>query len=382
LIGYNMVMADEKNHSRRDFLQGKAAARSLADRVYDWAQDWVGSATELITDRFPLAPILLVEATRRAMACEFSVRYHQTDYQLADSALEAFDLVEAIEDRLTIYRDKSEVIAINCEAASGPVTVDSELFDLIDLAAKLHDQTEGAFDITGTPLSKIWGFLKRAGRLPSDTEIAGALELVGMSHVTLDRAKRTVKFHKSGMEINFNAIGKGYALDQAAKLVDERGALDYLWHGGRSSILARGVNRGEEKECWSIGLRDPLRGEARLAEFHLRNQALGTSGGATQFFEHEDRRYSHILDPRTGWPASGVFTATVIAPTAAEADALSTAAYVLGPEKIAELCRRRPDVGIVLVCPSDTELGITVFAGNMGADSWTPLCDARMMTVV
>ncbi len=102
--GYNAVMTDEKNHSRRDFLQGKAAARSLADRVYDWAQEWVDSTTELITDRFPLAPTLLVEVIRRAMACEFSVRYHQGDFQLADDMLEALDLIEIIEDRLTIYR--------------------------------------------------------------------------------------------------------------------------------------------------------------------------------------------------------------------------------------------------------------------------------------
>src|SRR5690606_34295771 len=155
-----------------------------------------------------------------------------------------------------------------------------------------------------------------------------------------------VAFTQPGVEINFNAMGKGYALDRAAAMLAERGAHDYLWHGGRSSILARGRNHGDDRECWSIGLQDPLRPQTRLGEFHLRNRALGTSGGGTQFFECAGRRYSHILDPRSGWPVEGVYTATVIADSAAEADALSTAAFVLGPAGAARLCQRRPDISV------------------------------------
>ncbi len=375
-------MSEKKDHSRRDFLQGKAAVRSFADRIVDWAQEWIESTTELIADRFPATPTIHLEATRRAMACEFSVRYHESDRQLAGVVLDAFDEIEAVEDQLTIYREASEVITINQQAAHNPVVVEPHLFALMQLAAKLHADTEGAFDITGTPLSRVWGFLQRAGRLPSDEEIAAALELVGMSHVELDAVQQAIRFRQPGVEINFNAMGKGYALDRAAKLLDERSASDYLWHGGRSSILARGVNRGDDQDCWSIGLRHPLEPNYRLAEFHLRNRALGTSGGATQFFDYEGHRYSHILDPRSGWPATGVYTATVLASTAAEADALSTAAFVFGPEKIAEFCARRPDIGVVMVCPAETEFGITVFAGNIVREDWTPLCDVRMMAVV
>jgi thiamine biosynthesis lipoprotein len=184
------------------------------------------------------------------------------------------------------------------------------------------------------------------------------------------------------VEINFNAMGKGYAIDRAALLLDEQGARDHLWQGGRSSILARGKNHGDDGDCWSIGLQHPLEPAKRLGEFHLRNRALGTSGGGTQFFECEGRRYSHILDPRTGWPAEGVYTATVIAPTAAEADALSTAAFVLGPEGTAKLCQRRRDISVVLVCPGDSEFGITVFTGNLAAEEWTSQCDPRLLAVL
>jgi FAD:protein FMN transferase len=375
-------MSEEKNHSRRDFLQGRAAVRSFADRIVDWAQEWIDSTTELIADRFPTTPTIHLEATRRAMACEFSVRYHEADRQLAGDMLDAFDEIEAVEDQLTIYRDVSEVITINRLAAGGPIVVEPNLFALLQLASNLHAETEGAFDITGTPLSRVWGFFKRAGRLPSDTEIAAALELVGIGHVELNPSQQTIRFRQPEVEINFNAMGKGYALDRAAKLLDDKGARDYLWHGGRSSVLARGVNGGDDQNCWSIGLRHPLEPNYRLAEFHLRNRALGTSGGATQFFEYEGRRYSHILDPRSGWPAMGVYTATVLAPTAAEADALSTAAFVLGPQEIAELCARRTDIGVVLVCPAETKFGITVFTGNIASEDWTSLCDARMIAVV
>jgi thiamine biosynthesis lipoprotein len=299
---------------------------------------------------------------------------------LADAILDAFDEIDRIESLLTIYRDQSEVLQLNRLAAVSPVFVEPELFRLIELAAKLHAETDSAFDITATPLSRVWGFLKREGRLPRDEEIAEALELVDMSRVLLNPANHSVQFRHSGIEINFNALGKGYALDRAASLLAERGADNYLWHGGLISVLARGANQGDDHNSWSIGLRNPLEPQKYLAEFHLRNRALGTSGGATQFFEHEGHRYSHIIDPRTGWPAMGIFTATVIAPTAAEADALSTAAFVLGPEHISPLLAKRPDIAVALVCPSDADSGMTVFAGNLAGDDWTPLCDRGMIT--
>src|SRR5690606_4505640 len=137
---------DEKQHSRRAFLQGKAAAQTVADRILDVAQQWADTATELIADRFPETPTIHVEATRRAMACEFAVRYHDADRHLAGSMLAAFDEIEAVEDRLTIYRDESEVVEVNRHAAESGIVVSDELFALLQLAEKLHHETDGAFD--------------------------------------------------------------------------------------------------------------------------------------------------------------------------------------------------------------------------------------------
>jgi thiamine biosynthesis lipoprotein len=155
------------------------------------------------------------------------------------------------------------------------------------------------------------------------------------------------------MEINLGSIGKGYALDRAAEIMVERDIEHSLLHGGQSSVLARG-SRGRfssadvaAREGWWIGLRHPLRPNQRLAEVRVLNRALATSGSAVQFFLHEGRRYGHILDPRTGWPAEGSLSATVLAPTAAMADAVSTACYVLGADAALDFCRTRPEIGLI-----------------------------------
>lgn len=360
-------MTKPNEHSRRDFLQGRAAVRAAAEK----AQAWVDSASELLGASTTQGSVAHVHASRRAMACEFSVQYHEIDREMSEEVLAAFDVIEAVEDQLTIYRDQSEVIEINQQATDQPVEIDDELFELIQLCQQLHRETEGAFDITSGPLSRVWGFLQRAGRLPDEAEITAALAQVGGEQVLLDDRQRTVRFDKPGVEINFNSIGKGYALDRAAAILEGSQHDDYLWHGGGSSVLARGKNRASSEDCWVLGLRNPLTTKRRLLEFKLRNRALATAGGATQFFEYEGRKYSHIIDPRTGWPAEGVFSATVLAPTAALADGLATAFYVMGVEASRDYCAGHTEVGAVLVCPADDSLGFTVQAFGLQARDWT-----------
>ena len=359
-------MTEPEEHSRRDFLRGRAAVRAAAAQ----AQGWVDSASELLGENLEPGPVAHVFASRRAMACEFAVQYHDEDDALHEEVLAAFDLIEHIEDRLTIYRDQSDVIDINQRAGLGPVEVDSELFVLLQLCQRLHRDTGGAFDITSGPLSRAWGFLQRAGRLPDESEIETALALVGGEKVVLDSKLQTVQFIASGVEVNFNSIGKGYALDRAAALLHDADQTDFLWHGGGSSVLARGQNRSSRDACWKIGLRHPLKPERRLAEFLLRDRALATAGGATQFFEHEGQQYSHILDPRTGWPATGVFTSTVLAPSAALADGLATAFFVMGIEATEAYCSQHPSLAAVLVCHSENPPGFTVNAFGLPQEDW------------
>ena len=191
--------------------------------------------------------------------------------------------------------------------------------------------------------------------------------------------------------MNLGSIGKGYAVDRAVEHLLAAGVSDFLVHGGYSSVAARGsaavcqpfqadptaqstdpldhtrpdvlsgrveaardelVIAGAPRTPWKIGVKDPLRDERRLGQVELHDRALGTSGAQFQSFRHQGRRYGHILDPRTGWPAEGVLSVTVLAPTAAEADALSTAFYVMGPEAAMDYCRHHPSIAAILFAPA------------------------------
>lgn len=362
--------------TRRQFLQGRAT-----DARVDGAQAGPPPPAGGPAVTPSLAPplsversVLVVSVCRRAMACDFEV---QLAAGRRDDSMQhvftALDLVEALEDQLTVYRDQSEVIGINRLAAERPVEVEPRLFALLRLSERLCRETGGALDITAGPLSEAWGFSRRQGRLPSDAEIDAARARVGMHHVVLDDAHRTVAFRRPGVSVNLNSIGKGYALDRMAESLADGGVDDYLLHGGRSSVLARGGRPGEQGVGWPIGLRHPLRPTERLAEFYLRDQALATSGSATQFFRHRGRQYGHILDPRTGRPAEGIFSATVIAPSAAEADALSTAFYVMGPDAVREYCAGRPEVAAILVCPAHREGAVELATVGLDDRQWRRL---------
>ena len=364
---YNTRMAQPPNHSRRDFLQGRAAAHTLVDK----AQAWVETTSELLGLEAMSEKALHVRASRRAMAADFVVQYHEQDHEVADAMMSAFDLIEQLEAQMTIYRNASEIIEINKSAFEKPMPVESELFALLELATQINHATDGAFDITSGSLSRVWGFLQRKGRFPADEEIAAALARVGSNKVQLNSEHKTIRFLESDVEINLNSIGKGYALDQASRQLEQKNITDYLWHGGGSSVLARGCNRADRHQAWTLGLPHPRNPDRRIAEFYLRDQSLATAGGGTQFFEHEGRHLSHIIDPRTGWPVEGVLTATVLAPTAAEADALATAFFVMGTKAVQSYCEAHTDIGAVLICPGKTFQSITVHEFGMKPEIWT-----------
>lgn len=363
----------KRGQSRRDFLSGRALLGAAADAVgsaIDAAQDAIDQAfpAKLVDPApTPRTQLRIVTLSRRAMACEWELRLPVSQEQNDTPAgMAALDLVERLEDQLTVYRDASELIEINRAAAEGPVLVETRLFQLLQLAGELYDETGGAFDLTSGPLSKVWGFARREGAIPDEVDRQEAAALVGWSRVVLDGAEQTVQFLSDGVELNVNSIGKGYALDRAGELLAGRDVADSLMHGGTSTLLARGSNPVSTSKGWEAGIRDPTNPDVRVARFTLRDEALSTSGSGAQFFEHEGRRYGHLIDPRTGWPAEGPYSATVIAPTAAEADALSTACYILGLEGTRDLCQRRPDVRAVLLAPvADDDPSLRVHAFNL-----------------
>lgn len=299
---------------------------------------------------------------RPAMACRFEVTLSGEDGSLIPAAREALDEAERIESVLTLFRETSELVRVNQQAPLGPTPVSRPMFDLLRLCEEMHAQTEGAFDVTSAPLSRCWGFLARNGRIPSPEEIATAQAQVGMPHVALDETLGTVCFTRPGMELNLGSIGKGYAVGRMGRLLRERGTRHALVSAAGSSVFALG-GRGTG---WDIDLRSRQVRRTQLARLHLREGALATSGAGEQFLEVDGRRYGHVLDPRTGWPAAGVLSASVVTADPAVADALSTAFLVGGLGLAERYCAAHRDV-LALVTPDDGSEQLRVFGAYPGA---------------
>lgn len=292
-------------------------------------------------------PGYLVHLYRSAMACRFEITLNGAKHDGVSSAQEALRLIDRLEDQLSVFRETSEISGINRIAGSKAVAVEPGLFKLFLLCEALNRATEGAFDITTGPLTRCWGFLRREGRVPESIELEEARSRIGMQHVRFDRDNRTVRFLRSGVEVNLGSIGKGYALDRVGLLLRDRGVGEALVSGGSSSVLAMGSGSG--RHGWLVGIRHPLFKNTRFAKLRLRDCAMATSGSAEQYFESGGKRYGHIIDPRSGLPAAGVLGVTVVASSAAAADALATAFYVGGRNLAECYCSAHPETVAITI---------------------------------
>lgn len=335
-----------------------------------------GSADPVDSQRShpPVTDSLLLTVSRAAMACEWEVLLNQHQYPSgAEQAMRALDAVERMERLLSVFDPRSEFSLINRFAALRPIPVAYDTLTLLRLAADVHQLSQGAFDITAGSLSQVWGFSRREGRMPSEAEIAQALEVVGQLWVKLDAEANQVRLEKPGVTLNSGAIGKGYALDRATQILVAAGIGDFMMHGGLSSVMARGNRQHRQTGGgWLVALKHPFRWEEQIGTIRLRDQALATSGSGKQFFHYQGKRYSHIIDPRTGWPAEGMHSVTVIVPSAAVADALSTALFVMGPLAARQFCAQHSEVSAILVV-NDTKTGqLRLETHNLSPDMWIP----------
>ncbi|MEE3181950.1 MAG: FAD:protein FMN transferase [Planctomycetota bacterium] len=278
------------------------------------------------------------------MGTQLKITVIGTDPSLLDRAMEAAAAeVKRVEDLMTDWR-ASELTSLNESSGEGPREVPRELAAIISRATELHRLTSGAFDITFAAAGKLWSFKTTPKSLPDPEKIKAALQLVNAGAVKVSAADKTVEL-PAGMKIGLGGIAKGYGVDRAMKILMDHGIRNALVDaGGDMKILGM-----EFDKSWKIAIKHPRRKEKALAVLNLANTCLVTSGDYERFFELEGKRYHHIIDPRTGYPARGCMSASVVAPNAEYADALATSMCVLGPEKGLELIERLPRIEAVLV---------------------------------
>ncbi len=326
----------EASRNRRDFL---GLLRPTADGV---------DASSEPSSVVPTGGSTVRVATR-AMACDFSAIMNPGGHAQVTAVGAVLELIHEIEGWLSIYKPASEISRVNRDAGSEMVSVPRAFWELLQISKTLFDQTNGAFDITAGAQIKLWRECRAAQRIPTEQEIAAVLELSGSHYLQLDDDRCGVQFAVEGLQLDPGAIGKGYALDTAAEwLLKTQDAPDsFLLHGGHSSLIARGKHHGQSG--WPVGIGNPLFTKKRLGTVLLRDQAMSTSGSNIQFFRHEGRRYGHILDPRNGQPVDGMLSVTVFADSAAVADALSTAFFVLGVENARKCCDNLSHIGAILI---------------------------------
>lgn len=316
--------------------------------------------------------------SRRAMATDFQILLpRESESAQVDAAVAAMELLEPIEATLTVYQSDSEASRINRDASQGPVRVGPMVIDLLQRAARLSAATDGAFDVTAGPLVDAWGFTTRSGRRPSAEQIQNARDCVGWQHLEIDPRAGTVRFAVPGMRINFGAIGKGYALDRIAQRLHEAGLENFLLHGGNSSVMAAGDAEPGSGEGWRVGLQHPTRPRQRLGGITLRDMSLATSGSGKRHFHFRGRRYGHVIDPRSGYPAGEFLSLSVLTPQAADADAIATGLFVGGRAMILRNIAHSPapDIvapGVITVAAAEREGSVEVEAWNVPEGVWQP----------
>jgi thiamine biosynthesis lipoprotein len=260
-----------------------------------------------------------------------------------DQAMDAAIVeIRRVEDLMTDWRP-SPLTRLNAQAGQ-PVTVPRELAAIISRAVALHNLTGGAFDPTFAAVGALWDFKAQPPQIPDEAAIRAALKRVGGDRVIVDGANNQVHL-PAGMSIGLGGIAKGYGVDRAMAVLQEHGVKHALVDAGGDMKLL-GKRNGKP---WEVAVKHPRDQEHALAVLRLSNSCVVTSGDYERFVEHDGTRYHHILDPRTGYPATGAMSATVVAHNAELADAVATALCVLGPVEGLKLVERQKRIEAVIV---------------------------------
>lgn len=257
--------------------------------------------------------------------------------------------ITRIENLISEWRPETQISEVNRNAGVKPVKVDLEVFELTKRAIRYSEMSQGAFDISIAAMDRIWVFDGSMTEMPSGDAIKNSVKKVGYQHIVLDSTLSTLYLTHPGMKIGFGSIGKGYAADKGRELMVAKGVVGGIVNA--SGDLSTWGSQPKNKP-WIIGLQNPFKSNKILAKLKLKQGSVATSGSYEKYAEIDNKRYSHIINPKTGYPATGLISVTIVGPSAEFANALSTSVMVLGEDDGQQLLRQFPKYNYILITDS------------------------------
>jgi len=285
--------------------------------------------------------------TLKLMGSRFDITVVANDSTQANKHIDtAVAEILRIEKLISSWDADSQTSEINRNAGIKPVKVDAELFNLIERAIGISKLTDGAFDISYASMDNIWKFDGSMTTMPSEKEITASVEKVGYQNIILDKKKITIYLKLKGMKIGFGAIGKGYAADKAKTLLMSKGVTSGIINASGDMNTWGQQTNGED---WKVAITNPMDKHKVFALLPITNGAVVTSGNYEKYVNFNGKRYTHIIDPRTGYPSSGIISVTVFAPKAELADALATSVFVMGKEAGLDRINQLPKIECIII---------------------------------
>ncbi|MFT6746261.1 MAG: thiamine biosynthesis lipoprotein [Glaciecola sp.] len=288
------------------------------------------------------------------MGSAFNFSAVHDDKQVAVEAVESAIIeVVRIEQKISSWDQESETTKINNQAGVGPVQVSEELFFLIKRSKKISTLSNGYFDVSFESIKKVWDFKQMKIEIPTDSTIKESVSLINYKNIILDETLKTVFLQHKGMKIGFGAIGKGYAANQAKKIMVSKGIKSGVVNAG-GDLTAWG--KRPDGTDWTVGVADPNNKRNVISWLTANDISIVTSGSYEKYVMIDGKRYCHIINPKTGWPAKGLKSVTVITKDAEIADGLSTTIFVLGASSGLALVNKLPGVECMIIKDDDTIL--------------------------
>ena len=309
---------------------------------------WMLFAVAIAVQPLPAQELSAQKKVLKLMGSRFEITAVADNDTLAWAAINAgIAEIQRIEKVISSWDAKSQTSEVNRMAGQQPVAVDQELYDLIFRAKKISKLTDGAFDISFASMDRIWRFDGSMAGMPPEEKVATAREKINWQNILLNPETHSVFLKEKGMKIGFGGIGKGYAANRAMAIMQKMDGIKGGVVNASGDLITWG--KSARPEGWTVKIADPKAKDKVLGWLPVQDMAIVTSGDYERFVEFDGKRYAHIIDPRTGYPTTGIKSVTVACPDAELADALATSVFVLGKKQGLELINKLNGIECLIV---------------------------------